>query len=133
MDRAIPKPGAVDYNCPVVCELQEALTRAATLREQNQRHRQESVALRALLRKQRLESRTLTWRVRECRANVTYSKLLARVRLPETARTAPVLEERRRLSERIRGLEARISGLIADRDAFFDAFERYLAIERSRS
>lgn len=96
--------------------------------EESQRRQQHSLTLRAIVREQRLKSRSLTWRARDCRAMLTYSRLLDRLRDGAGVKTepGPVLQQR------IHGLEARITELIADRDAFFDAFDRYLRMERSR-
>lgn len=111
-----------------VGELKETLVHAARLREESQRRQQHSLTLRAIVREQRLKSRALTWRARDSRATLTYTKLLDRLRDGAVVKSGPGPG----LKQRIHSLEARISELIADRDAFFDAFERYLRMERSR-
>ena len=123
-------------------DVEEAVARAVELRGKSERGRQESIALRTVLRKELAKSRTLLWRARDCRATFTYSRLLARVRdrvlgtmaareEPQGSDRARLLEDNRQLLKRMRGLEARVSDLLEDRNAFFDAFERYLEIERS--
>lgn len=101
-------------------DIRDALARAAQLREEGRRGRQESAALRTLSRKELARSRTLTWQARDYRADLVYGRLLARVR-----GDAPGS------SMRMRGLETRLAELLDDREAFLDAFQRYLEIERS--
>src|SRR4051812_4934319 len=123
-------------------DIREALVEAVSLCEESQRQRQESAALRGWLRKQRVKSRTLTWQARECRAIVTYSRLLARVRGPAPGATASgreaekpdtdhLREENQGLASRILDLEARILNLVEERGALFDALDRYLEMQRS--
>jgi len=111
-------------------DIQRAFARAARLREEGRQARQESSALRELTRKQLARTRTLTWEARNSRAQITYRNLLARMRgvKPDLDR---LVQEKRELLRRVRALEAQLLGLVEDREAFFDAFERYCAIERS--
>lgn len=119
-----------------VAGIERTLGNAATLRDEIKRHREESVALRVMMRREMGKRRVLIWQARNYRATATYSRLLARVRAgaPSVPAEPPdadhLLAENRRLSDRIRNLETRISNLAEDRDAFFEAFGRYLKIER---
>lgn len=124
------RPGGYKPSVPDL-RLREALARAADLHDQSRRQRQESLALRGTLKKERIRSWALTWQARQCRATLTYRRLIARVRGAVLATDTPTEEAERSLSRRISELEARLSKLVEEREAFFDAFARYLEIERS--
>ena len=116
--------------------IEEALAQAVTLLDEIKRRREQSSALRALMRKEGGSGRALIWQARNYRTAATYARLLARVRAgaPGTRAEPPDADhlrgENRRLSHRIRELETLVAKLCADREAFFDAFGRYVNIER---
>lgn len=117
-------------------DIEKTLGQTATLRGEIKRHREESVALRAMMRREIGNRRALIWQARNFRATATYSRLLARLRAAALCAPAEppdadhLLAENRRLSDQIRNLETLIAKLAEDRDAFFEAFGRYVKIER---
>jgi hypothetical protein len=119
-----------------VVDLEKTLGQAATLRDEIKRHREASVALRAVMHREMGNRRALIWQARNYRATAIYSRLLARVRAAAACAPAEppdadyLLAENRRLSDRIRDLESLIAKLSEDRDAFFEAFGRYVEMER---